>query len=98
MVVHNFLTVYVLTDRTPTGGKSQNMGFLGHFGLGQPLALAEVPGPGQNRKTQFPGARGPEAGEKKLPRYPGWLSATFLHFMFWPTGPPGAGNREIREF
>ena len=25
MVVRNFLTIYGLTDRTPTGGKSQNM-------------------------------------------------------------------------
>ena len=32
------------------------------------------------------------------PRYPGWLSATFLHFTFWPTGPPGAGNRETQVF
>ena len=31
----------------------------------------------ENGKTQFPGARGPEIEEKKLPPYPGWLSANF---------------------
>ena len=39
--------------------------------------------PGRGRKTektQFPGARGPKIEGKKLPRYPGWLSATFYRF------------------
>ena len=43
-------------------------------------------------KPQFLGARGPEIEKKMLPRYPGWLSATFLHVASWSTGPPGAGN------
>ena len=34
----------VLPDRTPTCGKSQNTGILGHFGPGRPLALIEIPG------------------------------------------------------
>ena len=38
MVVRKFLAVYVLTDRTPTGGKTRNTRILGHFGLGRPLA------------------------------------------------------------
>ena len=41
-----FFTFCVLADqpdRTPRGGKSQNTGFLGPFGLGQPLALREIP-------------------------------------------------------
>ena len=42
--VRNFFTVYALADRTPTGRKSRNTGVLGHFGLGWPLALGEVPG------------------------------------------------------
>ena len=42
--VRNFLTFYVLVDRTPTGAKSRNTGCLGHFGLGRPLALGEIPG------------------------------------------------------
>ena len=32
-------TFYVLADRTPTGGKLRNTGFVGHSGLGRPLAL-----------------------------------------------------------
>ena len=39
-----------LADRTPTGGKSQNTGVLGHFGLGRPLALREIPG-GKQKNT-----------------------------------------------
>ena len=46
MVVRNFFTLYVLADRTPRGGKSQNMGISGHFGPGRPLALREIPGAG----------------------------------------------------
>ena len=34
----------VLADWTPTGGKSQNPGLLGPFGLGQPLPLKEIAG------------------------------------------------------
>ena len=37
MVVRNFFTARALTDRIPRGGKSQNTGILGPFGLGQPL-------------------------------------------------------------
>ena len=42
--MRKFFTLCVLAERTPTGGKSQNTGVLGTFGLGQPLALEEVPG------------------------------------------------------
>ena len=35
---------YVFRFPFPRGGKSRNTGFLGHFGLGQPLALQEFPG------------------------------------------------------
>ena len=34
--------------------------------------------------------------KKKLPRYPGGLSAIFSRFIFWPTGPPCAGNCKMR--
>ena len=44
-----FFIFYVLADRTPRGGKSRNTGFLGHCGLGQPLALREIPG--EKRKS-----------------------------------------------
>ena len=41
------------------GRKLRNMSFLGHFGLGQPVALREIPGSDQKQeKTQLPGARG----------------------------------------
>ena len=65
MVVRNFLTVYVLTDRTPTDRKSQNMGGLGYFGLGRPLALKEIPGPGRNRRNTISWCYGSQNGEKK---------------------------------
>ena len=41
----NFFTFCVLAHRTPRGGKSQNTGFLGHFGLGQPLGTYRNSGP-----------------------------------------------------
>ena len=50
MVVRNLFTFYVLADRTPTGGKSQYAGILGHCGLGRPLALREIPG-GKQKNT-----------------------------------------------
>ena len=46
IVVRNFVTVYVLTDRNPTGGKTRNTRIFGHFSLGRPLALREIPGAG----------------------------------------------------
>ena len=50
MVVRNFLTFYVLTDRTPRGGKNAKYKNFGPFGLGRPLALIEIPGPGRKQK------------------------------------------------
>ena len=64
MVFHNFLTFYVLADRTPTRGKSQKTGILGHFGLGRPLALVEIPG----RKHKNANSHiETEKGEKQTP-------------------------------
>ena len=51
MVVRNLFTFYGLADETPTGGKSQNTGILGHFGRGRPLAFREIPGLCQKRKN-----------------------------------------------
>ena len=98
MVARNFLTFYVLAGQTPTGGKTRNTRILGHFGLGWPLALEEIPGPGRKRKKRNFTVLGVPKQKKMLPRYPGWLSATFLHVIFWPTGPSGAGNQEKRVF
>ena len=96
MVVRNFFAFYVLAHRIPRGGKLRNTGILGHFGLGRPSALREIMGAGWKQgKTLFPGARGPEI---EIPHYPGWLSATFLQFMFRPTGPPRAGNHKTLGF
>ena len=49
--VRNFFTFSVLADQTTTGGRSRNTGVLGHFSLGQPLALTEIPGSGRKRKN-----------------------------------------------
>ena len=46
-------TFYVLADRTPTGGKSQNTGVSGHFGLGRRVALREIPG-GKHKTALVP--------------------------------------------
>ena len=42
--LRNFFTLSVLADWTPRGRKSRDTGVLGHFGLGQPLALREILG------------------------------------------------------
>ena len=51
--LRNFFTFCGLGDQTPRGGKSQNTGFLGPFGLGRPLALRETPG--KKRKNAISG-------------------------------------------
>ena len=79
----------------PMGGKSQYMGGLAHFDLGRPLALREIPGPDRNRKNTNSRCKGSRNGGKRLPRYPGWLPATFLHFTFWATNPKG---QEIAKY
>ena len=99
MVVRNLLTLLKFCPTGPTGaGNRKIRGVLGHFGLGRPLAFREIPGPGRNRKNANSRCKGSLNGEKKLPCYPGWSFATFLHFWFCLTGPSGTGNHEIREF
>ena len=51
--VRNFFTFYVLADRTPMGEKSRNTWVLGHFGLGQPLALREIRGRKKNANSHI---------------------------------------------
>ena len=65
----NFFTFCVLADLTATGGESQSTGVLGHFGLGRPLALGEIPG--GNRETR---PAGPQAGPtaKGVPKQNGF--------------------------
>ena len=62
MVVPNFFTLYVLSDRIPTGRKSQNTGILGHFGLGRPWRLEKPRAQAENRKAQFPVLGVPKRG------------------------------------
>ena len=61
IVVRNCFTFYVLPERSPRGGKSRNIGFLGPFGLGH---LEKFRARVKNGKTHFPGARGPKTEEK----------------------------------
>ena len=48
-----FFTFCISIDRTPRGVKSQNTGFLGPFGLGQPLGTERNSGP-KTEKRDFP--------------------------------------------
>ena len=71
------------------------MGVLGHFGLGRPLALEEIPSPGpKSEKNAIFLVLGVPKRGKKLPRYPEWLSETFLHHTFWPTRTPTDGKSQ----
>ena len=92
-----FFAFYVLPDWTPTGGKLPNTGIFGSFGLGQPLALREIPGPGRRRKkTQFSGARGTfGGGNLAVSKVAPGKCATCLPFPSWPADPH---RREITEY
>ena len=69
MVVRNFFAVYVLPDRTPRGGKSQNTGISGRFGPGRPLALRDKPqGWAANGKCNFPVLGAILGGEIRTPQ------------------------------
>ena len=69
MFVRNFFTFYVLPEWTPTGGKSQNTDILGHFGLGQPLALEKKTGAGpKTEKCNFPVLRALLGGGIRTPQ------------------------------
>ena len=73
----------------PTGGKPRNTRILGHFGLGRQSEQSQARA--KNGKLQFLGAEG--AGMKK-----NVTTLSGIVRTFWPTGPPGAGSREIRGF
>ena len=66
--VRNFFTFYVLADRM--GRKSQNTGFLCHFGLGRPLALEIRGGKQKNTNSHIE----TENGENPLQVGPNTLS------------------------
>ena len=112
--LRNFFIFCVLAVGTPNGGKSQNTGFLGPFGLGQRLALGEIPGE-KNGKTRFPGPRGTFGGEiPSAPKVSPKSCAMFLHFLrfrrpdpqgqeiakYWSVGPfwPRADPWHLEKF
>ena len=70
------------------GGKSQNTGILGPFGLGRPLALEKSRGWAENGNKQFPGARGTYGKKIRTPQKFLPESAQLFYITFWPTGPP----------
>ena len=83
----------VRTEKT-SGGKLQNTGILGHFGPGRLLALREILG--LDRKHNLPVLGALLGGESGRPNSFSLKVHNFLHFTFWPTGPPRAEKREIR--
>ena len=64
--VRNCFTFYVLADQTPTGEKLRNTEFLGHFGLGRPLALREIQGEKQTNTNRHIETEGREANPLQL--------------------------------
>ena len=95
--LRNFFTFCVLTDRTPRGGKSQNTVFLGPFGLGQSLGTSRNSGP-KTEKHNFPELEALLGKNPSAPKVYARNCTTFLHFVFWPSGPPRPGNCEILFF
>ena len=77
-------------------GNNDLLGFWPVLGRGH---LEKFRARAENRKTQFPGAKGTFGRENpSAPDVSPKNCATFLHFAFWPTGPPRAGNRKILVF
>ena len=96
MVVRNFLRNNFFFGLAPTSQKQWFSGILARFGLAH---LEKFRAQAKNRKTQFPGARGIFwGGDPAAPKLSPQNCAFFFHFMFWPTGPPGVGNRKILVF
>ena len=84
-----------MTGRTPSGGKSQNTGFSGPFGQGQPPWHLEK-FRAKSRKTRFPGARGTFGGKKRPPKKLLPKSAQLFYILRFD-GPAPQG-REIVKY
>ena len=70
------------------------MGVSGHFGLGRPLALREIPVLG--RKMQFSGARGPFGDKIRTPQKFLPESAHFFTvYVFADRTPTGGKSRNV---
>ena len=95
MVFRNFLGNNFFSVRPPPVGNGDLVVFWPVLGHGH---LEKFQDWAKNRKTQFPGARGPEIGEKKVITLTGTVVRTLFNFTFCPTGCPGAGTREIQGF
>ena len=61
------------------------------------LACFGAAGTQRNSGPRFP-ALGVPNSKKKLPRYPGWLSTSFLHFYLLPDRTPMGGKSRNTEF
>ena len=84
MVFRNLLTVHVLADLAPMGGKTGPTGVLGHFGLGRLLALKRQPGRGPKTVKRNFLVLGALWGWGGIGRPKGFSLKvqTFLNFMF----------------
>ena len=91
MVVCNFLTVYVLTDRTPTGGKLRNTRILGRWHLEKSRDRAE------NVKLQFPGARARNAEKRYHAVRGGCPRLSYILCFGWPD-PRGKEIAKYEDF
>ena len=78
MIVRNLLTFYVVADRTPGGGTSEIRGFQAILAEDGAWDLEKFRAWAENRKTPFPGPRGPQFKEKKVTT----LSGTVVHNFF----------------
>ena len=90
--------IYVLADRTPTGEKSQNTGFWGHFGLGRPRTVTANPGPGRKGETKH---NFPVLGallEKKICPLQNYLPGSAQLFAFVRFGRLDPHGQEIAEY
>ena len=92
-VFRNFLGYSFFSRSDPhVVGNGDLVGVWPVLGLGH----SKFQSPGRKQKDAISQSSGSRNGGKKLPRYPGWLSATFLGLKVCPTGPPRAGNCKIR--
>ena len=92
MVVRNYLTVYVLTDQTPTAGSTRNTRFWAVLAYDGRWRLEKSRARAENRKSQFPSARGPEIEEKKVTTLSGMVVRNFCIFYVLANRTPRGGK------
>ena len=95
----NFFTRCVSIDRTPRGGKSQNTGFLGPFGLGQPRGNKRNSGPGpKTEKHNFPELRALLGDNFGCPKIFSQKERNFLTFCVLTNRTPKGGKSQSTGF